>query len=305
LSLALLTACLKEDLSVCGITVRFKYDLNPEGKDKFPTDFKSITLYVYNQSGTLVGEYKDTGPFGPDYKMRLNLRSGNYTFVAWGDLSDDTPVSSQNSLSAGSLSLKTGTDNKVEKHPLPLYHGSVSNLGVRVSNNSEVLISMMKDTKTVKLIFNGPFSSANADNFVSRITAVNGDYDFYNNIKGNRLLTYIPITTFSAQGPSLNKEFVTMRLFANNWCKSKLIFEYVPNNGSSVVTLINDALTDLIIKQYQALIDSKYNGDAAKFFIIEDVFILEFEVKYTFGNYTITVNGWTPKGNSGGTIVGY
>ena len=291
----------KEDNSDCGIAIRFTYTLNPDGIDKFSSSVQKLTIFVFNEAGHLVQEIEKTGPFWKDYRIHLTLPAGVYSFVVWGNLSDETPLS----VGAGrdidrGLQLKTPNANLVETHPQPLFWGTAQKINVKIMNNQEVLIDMMKDTKSVKVIFHGVPASANtAGQFVCRIEAVNGDYNFQNTpMPHSRRLTYIPQRSFNENTFSLTNDFVTMRLFDYNaaaessLCQSRLILEYTPADGSPPQILMNISLTDIIKKQ------PEYKNVN---FIIDDVFILEFYVDYTFGNYTVTINGWIV--SEGQTII--
>ena len=289
----------KEDNSDCGIFIRFTYTLNPDGTDKFSSSVQKLTIFVFNEAGHLVQEIEKTGPFWKDYRVQLNLPAGVYSFVVWGNLSDETPLS----IGAGremdrGLELRTPTTNLVETHPQPLFWGTAQKINVKVLNNQEVVVDMMKDTKSVKVIFHDVPASANtAGQFVCRIEAVNGDYNFQNTIMPHsRKLTYIPQRSFNNN--ILTNDFVTMRLFDYNaatessLCQSRLILEYIPDDGSPPMIIMNISLTDIIKKQ------PEYKNAN---FIIDDVFILEFYIDYTFWNYTVTINGWIV--SEGQTII--
>jgi hypothetical protein len=144
-------------------------------------------------------------------------------------------------------------------------------------------------------VFNGlPVSAETAGNLVCRIEAVNGNYTFENNLTGgNRRLTYVPQTrTDFTTDPVVYYDFVTMRLFPNNECKSRLVLEYHPNNGGSTTTIMDVKLTDVIKKAYP-------NVD----FDRRSEYELQFDCSgYTFSDITVSINGWLVPGNGGGTI---
>lgn len=296
----LLASCTKEDLSECAIDIRFKYDYNTARVDKFTTDIHKITLFVFNQEGECVGEYEDAGNFGPDYHMRLKLTPGMYDFVVWGELSSDMNINlGMNRLvkqqEEGRLNLlcrTTSNGERVETFPHDLYYGARKRIEVLAFGNEDVLISMIKDTKSIRTIFRGlPTSNplTREENLICRITAMDGDYDFDNSLVGNRLLTYMPQGNIEISGSTftLTENFVTLRLFENNSCKSQLTLEYRPENTNPIkildLSLDNTNLTNMIIHEYP-------NVDLVR----DDVFELIFDYKgdYTFSNYTIDVNGW-------------
>jgi len=96
LSLVALTGCdkFKEDLSNCGIWLKFEYVLNPEHIDKFTTEVNKLTIFVFDAAGNYVTEFEEEGPFAVNYRFHLTLPAGTYQFVVWGNISDETPLSS-------------------------------------------------------------------------------------------------------------------------------------------------------------------------------------------------------------------
>jgi len=299
-SLILLAGCMmKEDLSECGIWLRFDYILNPEHIDKFTTEVNKIKIFVFDlDTGILIDEFEEEGPFTADYRYHLMLPTGKYEFVVWGNLSDETPITTGLARTNDRLELKTSTPNVVETHPQPIYFGS-REYEIKNLNNQEILIPMMKDMKTVQVILNGiPGTEASAGSFVVRIEANDGDYDFHNNpLSTARKLTYLPEITFNESEHRLTDEFVTMRLYDYNTntntslCGSRLIIEYIHTDGT-VQTLYNVPLTEEIKKRYPNVN-----------FIVDDFFVIEFDIDFTFGNFGIKPAGWEHE-NQGGGIIG-
>ncbi|MCL2561374.1 MAG: FimB/Mfa2 family fimbrial subunit [Rikenellaceae bacterium] len=303
LSVVLLAGCTKEDLSKCAIDVRFRYDMNSEGVDKFATDISKVNLFVFNESGVLVQEYVDAGDrLDGTYRMSLKLDPGVYDFVAWGDMGDDyhhpplTP--GESSIDEGRVSLKTVAGN-MHTHHDPIYHGSRVRVQVKEFGNEVLWINKIKLTKSVRVKFHGlPISSSgasrsgsNADRFVCRIVGRNADYCFYALPAENRQVQHFsPEYDFDAATQTLTLDFATMRLFDDNSCQSNLILEYHPTDGSSAITILNVKLTDVIKVQYPT-VD----------FVRDDTFVLPFDYRgdYAFAEFTVTINGWT----AGGTNV--
>jgi hypothetical protein len=288
----LATGCTKEDLTMCGVDLRFRYDYNIEEIDQFAPRIGKLDLYVFNSAGLFVERYEIEGPFGEEFRMRLDLPAGTYNFVVWGDRGDEfvvsplTPVSTRQATALGeaTLSLTAGNGGRVETFPTGLYYGAQTNVEIRPYGD-EVMLSLIKNTKAVTAVFNGlPVSDETAGNLVCRVEAVNGNYTFANKLTGgNRRLTYVPQTrTDFTKDPVVLYDFVTMRLFANNECQSRLILEYHPTNGGSAMKLLDVKLTDVIKKMYE-------NVD----FDRRSEYELQFDCSgYTFADLIIEVNGW-------------
>ena len=280
----------KENFDDCGVILRFTYFKNTDNIDKFPSEVHKITIFVFDQAGNFVAKYEETGPFGATYSKRLNnLPAGNYTFVVWGDLSDNTPFTEDigvgRNKQEGGLKLKTTGVNKVATPPEPLFYGKIENVIVKNTLNQVVTIDMMKNTKSVTAIFDGlPVSPGKEGEFVCTIVAANGEYTF-DNVPPQRagLLTYLPQTKFNVAQQQMTADFVTMRLFENNECQSRIILTFVPSDGSPPVVIMDISLTDAIKAEYNRAID----------FVKEDKFVLHFKVDWvSFGNFSVEINGW-------------
>jgi len=285
----------KENFDDCGVILRFTYFKNTDNIDKFPSEVNKITIFVFDQAGNLVAQYEEKGPFGATYSKRLNnLPAGNYSFVVWGDLSDNTTLSNTGAgrLQDRGVELKrTGID--IATKPEPLFWGKVDNVNVKNTLNQVVTIDMMKNTKSVTAIFNGLPISKEGE-FVCTIVAANGEYTFDNLPPAMAtLLTYMPQTKVDVAGNKMTSDFVTMRLFEDYLCKSRIILTYYPLDGSAPKELMNISLIDAIKMQY---------SDRVVDFVKEDKFVLVFNVDYAFGNFSITINGWEVVG--GGYFIG-
>ena len=282
---------IKEDNSNCGIILRFAFTKNTDNVDHFSSEVYNYTLFVFDETGKLVATYEDIGPFEPDYFKRLtNLPAGTYTFVVWGNLSDNIAL---NTTGAGrkddrGIKLKT-TGADIASQPGVLFYGKLDNVTVNNSYNQVVTIDLMKDTKAVQAIFhNLPLTPGQEGEYVCKIVAANGEYTFDNMPPAlAAMLTYMPQNTFDVAGSKMTSNFVTLRLFDESWFKAEIILTFVPSDGSAPVEVMRVSLIDAIKAEYKdRAVDFK------EFFIIQDVIVLNFYVDFTNGNFTVTVNGW-------------
>jgi hypothetical protein len=304
--------CTKEDLSVCGVDVLFKFDYNMDQKDKFASDIEWVDLFVFDSEGVFVDRFSYRGPFEDHYRVRLNLPAGTYDFIVWGERRDEhyqltELIQGGTRLSEAQLSLIAGNGGRIENFPSDLYHGS--QMGTRVEAlGTEVLIPMIKDTNKVQAVIRGlPVSAVTKGDFTCRIEAENGNYNFENSLHGNRKLTYVPqtIADFTPQKSVMTHDFVTMRLIGENGpttraaasrpCGSTLIVEYNSTDGKQHIEILNIGLVDAIAAQYGAGVDLDRR----------DEYVLPFDYSgdYTFENFTITIGDWqhvTGDGGKGG-----
>ncbi|MDH6307066.1 hypothetical protein M2459_003123 [Parabacteroides sp. PF5-5] len=295
-----LQGCVQDDLSDCGIGVQFRYIKNVEGVDKFAAAVDKISLFVFDEKGTYLGEYSDQGDILTDnYIMNISLRAGIYQLVAWGNLCDDyllTPFTiGVTQIEEVLLSLKN-TEYTVENHPTHLFYGGINTIEITsdYTGRKHVLMDMMKNTNSIHVTAYGlpleitsKSASRSGTTFDCTITSRNGDYKFDNSITGERL-TYIP--GYGTEGQVLLSEFVIMRELNDGSTGSRLIVTHHKGSGEEesksgeaeeTVELLNVSLTDL-------LVPASITGDLD----IDDDFNIELIFDYTNSTATIIVNGW-------------
>ena len=297
----ILPGCIEDDLSECGVGIRFRYVKNVEGVDKFPSDVDRISLYVFREDGIFIGEYHDGGSrLDGNYTMNLGLKEGNYKLVAWGNLCDDyevTPcVPGQTRLEDFMLKLKNTRDT-VYAHPGHLFYGGVEEVEIKTpyTGRKYVTMDLTKNTNTIHVITSGlPLgenTSGNGDAgtpYTCRIISRNGEYNHDNSITGNRL-HYIPDGT--VEGGLFLSDYVVMReLNDASITGPRLVITHHPVDGGSKV-LLDTSLTELLLRV-------SITGDLD----IDDEFTLHVEFDYTNGSMTILINDYEVVG--GGAIIG-
>ena len=295
-SALLSSGCVADDLSECGISVRFQYVKNVEGIDRFATDIHKVTLFVFNGEGLYLGEYSEEGaPLrNAGYRMNVNLSPGAYRLVAWGNLGEEygLPPMTVNETRIEDLVLSLRcTGNNVEEFPTHLFFGEeeidVAGDGTR---RADVVVGMMKNTNTVHVLIKGlPLEDRYTDGnggiteempYGCTITSVNRHYKFDNTITGNDRLTYIPRYSASLEGQTLEAGFVTMREPNDGSTGSRLV---IHSRGTTLPPVLLDMnLTGLLLA-------ASVTGNLD----IDDEFDLEIIFDYTNGTIsTITINGW-------------
>lgn len=297
----LFTGCIEDDLSECGVGVKYRYIKNVEGVDKFPSDIDKVALYVFREDGLFHGKYEDGGDhLDSNYTMNLNLKAGNYTLVAWGNLSDDYDVTGcipgQTRIEEFLLRLKNVNDT-VHAHPGHLYWGmGTVEIKKPYTGRTYTTVDFWKDTNTIRVVTSGlplgdntPEGAESGTPYTCRIISRNGEYLHDNTIAGNRL-TYIP--SYSVEGSSFISDFVTMReLNDASITGSELVIMYHPTDGGAPKELLRTALTGLLVK-------ASVTGDLD----IDDYFLLEVEFDYTHGSATVTINDFVVVDGGGGII---
>lgn len=297
--LAIVTGCVQDDLSDCGIGVQFQYVKNVDNTDKFASLVDRITLFVFDDNGTYIGQYEDEGDVLKDnYVMNIPLKPGKYQLVAWGNLCEDyevTPfVQGVTHMDEVMLSLKR-TQNVVNEHPTHLFYGGIEEIELSTPyiGRRHVLMDMMKNTNSIHVTTRGlPLETAtksgshSGTTFDCTITSINGDYKFDNSITGERL-TYIP--EYATEEQVLFSEFVIMRELNDRSTDSRIVITRhrgddeteTKAESDEPVELLNESLTDLLIP-----------ASITKDLDIDDDFTIEFVFNYTNGTVTIIINGW-------------
>lgn len=114
-----------DDLPQCAVApdvhsaVRFVYNYNTDSADKFAEQIGAVTLYVFDESGTLIRQIEHTvsanSIVSPEYKMQFDLDPGVYTLYA--SARENTEGYEASLLTSGAkfrrnpLSLGDGVDN--------------------------------------------------------------------------------------------------------------------------------------------------------------------------------------------------
>lgn len=289
--LFLTQGCVEDDLSSCGVTVKFTYTKNIEGIDKFDEEVENINLYLFDSKGVFVGEYK-----GYNNAIALNIFEGTYSLVAWGNICEDFELPSfvqgSTTLDDAVLSLSR-TDSIIANKPARLFHGAIYNVKIEptLQTDQTFTIDMMRDTKDITVTTIGlPVStkSPGSDrtyNYACTITSINGDYNFDNTIAGSDRLHYIPTESIGysedeEERLKLYANFITMRELNDGSTRSKLI---LTRNEGEIDRVIYEA--DLVNLLLGPSITNNLD--------IEHDFTIDLEFDETNGTVTVTVNGWT------------
>ncbi|MDR2388720.1 MAG: FimB/Mfa2 family fimbrial subunit [Tannerellaceae bacterium] len=300
MSVGLLTqGCVADDLSVCGISMHFRYTRNMDGIDKFSSSVNKINLYVFDKDGLFVEEYVEERDSLPqDFTIFLNLTPGMYDFIAWGNLGEDYEYPSilekgVTRMSDIQLSLKRNAQNAVTTLPGSLFYGSIFRKEIQATDlqfSETLLMDMMKNTKEIKVIASGlaledPTKAAELE-YGCAITSRNGDYRFDNSITGDTRLQYIPQETVGDEH-QLVSDFVILRELSDKSTASKLI---VNRNApdDSVEELVNVDLVPLLVALAQ-----EQDLDVVDHFEIELIF------DFTHASVSIVIPGWDGEINTG------
>lgn len=248
-----------EDLDPCvhGVSLRFVYDYNMEYANAFPKKVDCLTLLVYDDQGNYVDTRIVTGTELQDenYRMKLDLKQGNYHFVAYGGLAcskssflmNHTPTE-RNRYAERQVRLdRECLTNPARKNLHGFYWGELTLATADLY--SEGVVEMMKNTNNIRIVLqqmNG--DPVNDKDFEFEITDDNTLFNFDNDLLENGVVTYTPwargqvttgITDEGKEVVAAYAELSTSRLMVRDWHSPKLIIRKVDGTEVVNIPLIN------------------------------------------------------------------
>lgn len=213
-----------EEEGDCEVThsIRFVYDLNLKWADAFPSEVKSVNLYVFDSSGLFVKEYLGRGDelSTPDYRIMLDLEGNEtYQFLAWCGLDNEgvadesfmvpNPVAGVTRIEEMACTLdalaaatsRSDSDDEgmiISNRRLDfLYHGYLEQY-LEDNNDGthyEYTIYLTKDTNHIRVMLQQTTGNLSADDFTITIEAANGKMGWNNQLLGDTEITYVPWNT--------------------------------------------------------------------------------------------------------------
>lgn len=212
------TSCdniLEEEEMDCSVTyqVKFKYDYNMKYADAFAQEVGSVTLYAFDQDGTLVYQKTEEGaPLKAEgYSMSVDLTPGDYQLLTWAGLSSEAsfsvPLVTPGVSTIEELKCKMdrvysrsaeGTAT-INSRLTGLWHGQVSEASFTERVNSRapqvqtVTVPLVKDINTLRIILQqAKGEPLDVENFEFTIVDDNGYMDYDNSLLDDEELTYYP-----------------------------------------------------------------------------------------------------------------
>lgn len=195
--------------------VRFRYDKNLKWADAFASEVNSVNLYVFDNNGIFLQEYSGRGPAlsTGDYYIELkNLPAGDYKFVAWCGLDNDTddesftvpqPVEGRTTIDELTCSLNTLSESRSrlcsDKRLHFLYHGYLEERLIDDNDGKrfEHVINLTKDTNHIRIFLQELSSDEdmNPDDYDIYIESANGVMAYNNSMLSTDVITYQPWDT--------------------------------------------------------------------------------------------------------------
>ena len=196
-----------DDLEPCqmGVELRFVYDYNMEFANAFPSQVDCLSLLIYDAEGNYISTetVTDRSLLGDeDWRMRVDLPEGQYTFIAYGGLAcDDSSFSYVSVPEEGSPLTELVVDLKSDMltSPLgkdlhPLFYGRAEfTIEHNALEYTRGTIKMMKDTNNLRILLqNMDGSPVNPDDFTFAITDNNTSFSWNNDLLPAPTIKYNP-----------------------------------------------------------------------------------------------------------------
>ena len=254
--IALISGCLKEDLSNCRKLhyLTFEYTKNKQGTDLFSSQVKALDVYVFDKDGKYIKYFSDKGAHfsSSSYSIPIDIPDGEYTFVVWGDVEEAYYISDQSDINAGQqlqtglssfnnsrLSLKAG-----QEYPEDLFFGIAKQVHINSNKSNNTHIQLIKNTNTLHITVNGIQNirrSTSSSSFDLICYLANGELKFDNSISlPERLFQYIPVKRDENED-TLTYKVKTLRLLTD--MKSQLILQ----NKTTGEDIFNENIIHLLL----------------------------------------------------------
>lgn len=191
--------------------LKFRYDLNLKWADAFANEVKSVRLYVFDESGTLVREIDDRGDrlADPDYAVNLEVPAGKYHLLAWCGIDNEgapaqftVPAATVGSTRAEALTCRIdrGADATSSGRLEFMFHGELDVDLPEDEDGGDYVYTMplTKDTNHIRVILQH-LSGEDVDfnQFSFKIEDANGYYASDNRLLPDDAITYLPFSTSS------------------------------------------------------------------------------------------------------------
>lgn len=281
---ALLTACIRDGLEECPPEseyysyIRFVYDYNMSFEDLFHRQVGRVNLYLFDEAGAYMGALTDQAPtnntFGKGYIMGLpELYKDATQFVAFAGRYDNL-ANTTNMLPGTSTinDLCTALHDRLNKTidiaVEPLWHGNIAGPGTRVNRNDTTLISLTKNTNSIRVVLQSLVDDAevNVTDFSFCLQAANADYDAYNRTADPTVWHYHPFHAFNDPQTGAVAELHTMRLLAekeNRFTVTQL------STGTALLDInLNKYINALKLEKYDTMSLQEYMDREDEFSII-------------------------------------
>lgn len=261
----------------CGTyyNISFKYDYNMKFADAFSREVKSVSLFVFDNSGKLVDMHTvdDAEAIAADnFSIPLELPAGDYELLAWAglmneesfDLLADAKVS-ETTKEQLQVKLKSA-EGRVSEDLKPLFHGTMPLKVTSEPGTYNETMSLVKDTNVVRIVLQQMSDGIVAEQFRYEITADNGLLDWNNDVIADGMLTYEPwsvLTGTADVAPDYGTSSVT-RADEVSVAVAEFTVNRMIDGQSPILTIYNveddTKVLSIPVADYALLVKGNYNA---------------------------------------------
>ena len=253
----------------CSVTYRlkFRYDRNLKWADAFASEVRSVRIYAFDNDGTLVREFAESGSrlATDNYEMTLDLPAGNYHLVAWCGIDNEgvqpqfdvLPTTKLGSTRLGSLSCRLRREShelypaKSDRRLEFMFHGELDVELPDDENGGDYTYTMplTKNTNHIRVILQH-LSGEDLDvsKFGFRIEEANGHYAHNNTLLEDETITYLPYAKLSGEagvvltGENTRSDVVTVKTAIADLSTVRMMADRTQN---MMLTITDDEGTDV------------------------------------------------------------
>ena len=250
--------------------IKFKYDYNMKFADAFASEVNSMSLYVFDQSNTLVESVvvDDVEKLqAADFYIPLELNSGKYELVAWAGLMNEESFDLLAKVEKGKtkreelqVALKATDDKRVKEDLQPLYHGAMTLDYTSEPGTYTETLSLVKNTNVVRVVLQQMSADLDSDKLRYEITADNGLLDWNNEVVANGTLTYEPWSVASGVAEMANTRADEVSVAVAEFTISRII-----EGNSPILTVYNieedKPVLSIPVADYALLVKGNYNRE--------------------------------------------
>lgn len=304
------SSCIREDLSECGVLVKFRYTHNMLGADAFCQEADWVRLWIFDSHKRLVCEYMEdvTQVENGDFSIRIPfLSAGDYTFVAWAGSNDfegapayfEFPDLQPGDPMTELTARLPRTDEGHHCYPLNSLLNGKADTGI-TGELQTVTMKMMKCTKDIRIILM-PLQDdreMTAEDFLLHIEDINGTLAHDASIFGTDSVIYRAWRKEVSVSPdSSSKAFTINSAMIADMSTSRLVQENEPRmiitdteSGNRVMDI------DLTwILTLQAIGERHQNWSDQEYLDRQDTYSVTFFIDMdtrTWAQTRIIINGW-------------
>lgn len=191
-------SCTKEDMSMCDLYLKFRYDYNMISKDLFKEQVEQVKVFIFDRNGNYITSFSESGEIlkKDEYRMQIPYTMHGCTMVVWAGHTENFYTLPE--MAAGDplekLTLRYNPGNNTCSHKIDdLWHSGPAIMTFTEENNTTQTVSLTRNTNDIGIQITDKKGNSRLDEFNIVINSSNGVYNYKNQyLPDNPVLTYLP-----------------------------------------------------------------------------------------------------------------